>query len=777
MKNTFQTRILALLSLFFLPNLLFGQLCEVSLNEKIQKSSLIVEGRVVESKCYRADDETIYTAHKIKVSALLKGEYREGFLTVTTWGGELDGEKQTWTHLLTLEIGDYGIFFLEPTRVKSIEDSNFQEFFDVYSGVQGFLAFAQNDAKAWVAYEPFHIYLDIENDIYGRIARTTGQGIINVNKDSNVPRSGVRYHFTDIGFDGTSVTFNVYVNSLVGTKKLYNSGIQIGYNSAFFGANLATNGNLVLQEDGISQSSTYDLTQSNTTSSKVKIELMPIGVLTGLSTIGATEQLLAKGTITVQNLLADPGITYDITEMQSMSKFYESGTAQLFDTVIVEGDWRLFENLLPTISDFYPDTTIAGIKNQISIVGTGFGSSSLPPVNRKVIFTNVSQPNSPPGQQWMSPLPGDYLLWSDTLIVVNVPSVGNNFFSGSSLDNHAGTGKIGVVTSLGIDTSYTKILYVRATAFNSATINPIGQFHGIGHKFVDKNLDGGYDLYFSSQFANLNLGEGTEAFKRALITWRCTTGINFRIKQFSDIPPAQQPFSCRIGYGPLPSGTLSTSTAITFDSILFCANSSGIARHGVVHLFNMTFNNIYSWHTGVDMPVLNWANTIDLETTALHELGHAHELGHSNNKHNVMWYLVNQYRRGLTVDDVKGGQYIVFFSSVDTSFKCESPMQSVLGSDCGVVPIVDIKKVDSSVKMFPNPVSGNASIVFPPEFNNLKIRIVLIDQLGRVIKDDFDSISTEILAIDLRQCEPGLYYLLLDIEGQNTNIIKFVKQQ
>lgn len=528
MKNTFQTRILALLSLFFLPNLLFGQLCEVSLNEKIQKSSLIVEGRVVESKCYRADDETIYTAHKIKVSALLKGEYREGFLTVTTWGGELDGEKQTWTHLLTLEIGDYGIFFLEPTRVKSIEDSNFQEFFDVYSGVQGFLAFAQNDAKAWVAYEPFHIYLDIENDIYGRIARTTGQGIINVNKDSNVPRSGVRYHFTDIGFDGTSVTFNVYVNSLVGTKKLYNSGIQIGYNSAFFGANLATNGNLVLQEDGISQSSTYDLTQSNTTSSKVKIELMPIGVLTGLSTIGATEQLLAKGTITVQNLLADPGITYDITEMQSMSKFYESGTAQLFDTVIVEGDWRLFENLLPTISDFYPDTTIAGIKNQISIVGTGFGSSSLPPVNRKVIFTNVSQPNSPPGQQWMSPLPGDYLLWSDTLIVVNVPSVGNNFFSGSSLDNHAGTGKIGVVTSLGIDTSYTKILYVRATAFNSATINPIGQFHGIGHKFVDKNLDGGYDLYFSSQFANLNLGEGTEAFKRALITWRCTTGINFR---------------------------------------------------------------------------------------------------------------------------------------------------------------------------------------------------------------------------------------------------------
>ncbi|MDX2280106.1 MAG: hypothetical protein NW218_10985 [Saprospiraceae bacterium] len=96
MNNTFQVLTLAILSLIFLPNLLFGQLYEVSLDEKIQMSSLIVEGKVIESKCYRADDETIYTAHKIKVSALLKGEYLDEYLTVTTWGGEIAGELQTW---------------------------------------------------------------------------------------------------------------------------------------------------------------------------------------------------------------------------------------------------------------------------------------------------------------------------------------------------------------------------------------------------------------------------------------------------------------------------------------------------------------------------------------------------------------------------------------------------------------------------------------------------------------------------------------------------------
>ena len=105
MKNTFHSIILALLSLLFVPNISFGQLYEVSLDEKIEKSTLIVEGKVVETKCFRSETGDIYTANKIELGSLLKGQFQNRFLTVTTWGGELDGEVQTWTHLLTLEKG------------------------------------------------------------------------------------------------------------------------------------------------------------------------------------------------------------------------------------------------------------------------------------------------------------------------------------------------------------------------------------------------------------------------------------------------------------------------------------------------------------------------------------------------------------------------------------------------------------------------------------------------------------------------------------------------
>ena len=94
MKTIIQITALALLSLFF-PNSAFGQLYEVSLDAKIDRSTLIVEGKVIESQCYRADDGNIYTANKVQLVSVLKGDYRENYLTATTWGGEMDGEMQS----------------------------------------------------------------------------------------------------------------------------------------------------------------------------------------------------------------------------------------------------------------------------------------------------------------------------------------------------------------------------------------------------------------------------------------------------------------------------------------------------------------------------------------------------------------------------------------------------------------------------------------------------------------------------------------------------------
>ncbi len=752
MKNTFQTLIVAFVGLLFLPNLAFGQLYEVSFDEKIQKSTLIVEGKVVESRCYRADNDNIYTANKIKLSALLKGDYRNEYLTVITWGGELDGEQQTWTHMLTLEKGNYGVFFLEPTQLQSISFGNLPESFDVYSGVQGFLAFAQNDAKAWVAYEPFRTYSDIENDIYGPIARTTGQGIVNVNEESAVPRSGVRYHFTDIGFDGTSVTFSVYVNSLIGTKKLYNSGIQIGYNPAFFGASLATNGNLLLQAAGISQSSAYNLTQSNTTSSKVKIELVPVGTLTGLTTIGSTEQLLAKGKMTIQNILADPGITYDITEMQSMSKYYEGGTAQLFDTVIVEGDWRLFEQFAPQIENIAPLSLRAGTDDVLTITGTGFGSTQG---SSYVLFTNAYA-GTTNGVDWIQPLAGDYISWTATEIKVIVPSIGLGTGSGSSFQ-YAGTGKVRVRVGGSTATS-NQTLTVRLAADNRALIdagNPIYKRKKV-RLIGDFGEFDGYTLYYNQNFKNLN--GAIPAFERALCTWVQSSNINFRIKEYSDIGIDYQPTACQILLtNSLPTGTGSSTKAITTkDYFGGCQDGNGNVIKVSLKKFDIYFRQSANWYLSQQydptLPFSFWEANQDLESFAIHELGHAQLLLHVNQTADVMYYEILTPNRSLHSGDIEGANYIKGISIVNEPGCTVHPI--IPNSDCGLIPTFEIGK-ELQLYLYPNPVKNQLIIEGPNQIQELKI----FNNLGMLVMESVA--DSKISVSDVSKLNAGFYFALV----------------
>ena len=61
-KKIIQWIALALICVFFHPNMVRAQLFEVSLDERIEKSPLIIEGGVTESQCYRGDDTQIRTA-------------------------------------------------------------------------------------------------------------------------------------------------------------------------------------------------------------------------------------------------------------------------------------------------------------------------------------------------------------------------------------------------------------------------------------------------------------------------------------------------------------------------------------------------------------------------------------------------------------------------------------------------------------------------------------------------------------------------------------------
>jgi hypothetical protein len=67
-----------LLSLLFTTALAQAQLYKVDFDEKIQKASLIIEGKVIAKKSFWNDKHTmIFTANKVEVYKLFKGAITE----------------------------------------------------------------------------------------------------------------------------------------------------------------------------------------------------------------------------------------------------------------------------------------------------------------------------------------------------------------------------------------------------------------------------------------------------------------------------------------------------------------------------------------------------------------------------------------------------------------------------------------------------------------------------------------------------------------------------
>jgi hypothetical protein len=193
-------------------------------------------------------------------------------------------------------------------------------------------------------------------------------------------RTGIRFHFKNIEFDGLKVKFDLYVNSLVGNKVLNSAGIQLSYNPIFFGPSVVNNGGLSVFEKGISLDYGYDFSAADVSSSTAKIALVPNAALGGKVEIGANEQLLGRGEFIIKNPLADPGITYNIEQSKAFNTYFEEGVNLQFDTVVVVGSWR--ESCI-IVNDFTPKILNAGTFDTLTIKGKCFGS-----VRGKVEFRN-----------------------------------------------------------------------------------------------------------------------------------------------------------------------------------------------------------------------------------------------------------------------------------------------------------------------------------------------------------------------------------------------------
>lgn len=176
MRNPILAFLLATFAFIGIPFQGYGQVIPAPLSSRIANAKLIVEGRIIESESFVANDRHIYSRHKLEVQQTIKGEPNGSFVEIVLQGGTVDGRTEWLSHHLYLQVGDKGVFFLIPSKNAGLNDV-----FDVYSDLQGFIRYKTQFGNT-IAGEPFKVYPDINKDLFSKLPCQCKSKIIVENK-------------------------------------------------------------------------------------------------------------------------------------------------------------------------------------------------------------------------------------------------------------------------------------------------------------------------------------------------------------------------------------------------------------------------------------------------------------------------------------------------------------------------------------------------------------------------------------------------------------------
>lgn len=172
-KNYIAIAAILPLLLFYSSSIFSQALYEVSLDEKVAHSSLIIEGTVVgKTSFWNAAHTLIFTSNKIKLHKLFKGETTETELELLTQGGSVGTDYLEVSDLADLSVGETGIFFCYPNVLGLRSPASNSVLWDIYSSAQGFIRY---DLTTKIADAPFVKYQDITSKLYPAITQKTGK--------------------------------------------------------------------------------------------------------------------------------------------------------------------------------------------------------------------------------------------------------------------------------------------------------------------------------------------------------------------------------------------------------------------------------------------------------------------------------------------------------------------------------------------------------------------------------------------------------------------------
>lgn len=143
------------------------QLIPLSLQERMQAASMVLEGKVISQRSFWDNQhQNIYTTHQIEVYKVFKGT-APASVEIITEGGQVGLDLHVFSATLQLKPQQQGVFFLQPSAPPMVQP------YLVYGSLQGFLEYnpAQKSAR-----DPFRQYASIAQDLYPALRQYTGAG-------------------------------------------------------------------------------------------------------------------------------------------------------------------------------------------------------------------------------------------------------------------------------------------------------------------------------------------------------------------------------------------------------------------------------------------------------------------------------------------------------------------------------------------------------------------------------------------------------------------------
>lgn len=773
-----------------------AQYYEVPLNKKVENSILAIEGEVVESVPFYANDK-IYTSNKIEIfnCFLLKNNsiLAEGTecseIYVITKGGSIGEASQTWSHALQLFEGNIGFYYLTETERPSLYSD--LPSLEVYAGEQGFIEYNADDNKNFYASNVFATYTNPEEDL---IIPTLEYSANGYNGEKSFLRDYWMLSFQARNFYivNNDLFFDLALKSRWGNKFSINDlSFDFKYNSDLFGESPLTSGKIELHENEELNASGNEFNFQESQENKINIGVSK-SAFTNLDFVDNNYLTILTAKVNIEGI--------NLQELEVPEFILEDGNFQIFNSEgsIINVNEKAIDVELGGLSTCFLDGTLtsvnpdnggAGIRADeafvngntvtsgiVTINGCGFGDlveenfcDNLPGTgNGNRVEFNLF------GADWVTPLCTDYIKWDDDQIIVRIPSHGHrvNYFFGiptvsdPTFNDFASSGDVRVRTEgpnpVGSETLTIDFVH-RNGRFNNDNDHPTASRALLKGRDAEEK---GYELYFTQAFKD-NLGvSGQNAFIRALNTWRCETLVNFEIKEFSEITNPE--FACAIDYGLLQEGSNGDTEVLGFTppDITDCSVFQVDDAEVLIKSFSITFSNAKDWHTSISDVV---SGKVDLETVALHELGHALQLFHVDNDGAVMERIASVQRRILTLGDINGGIHVVQVSNQEPV--CAPPMIPISVENCitNTTSLVEDKK---DFDITPNPSSDKIYLSSFPDKTE-KLSLYSID--GRLLIEKNISPFDDQIEINLSPFPAGVYTISITALGEIL-VQKIIKQ-